>query len=54
MELKNYLINLLSGIIQDRLAMLNDAKKTIKKANEFKKVESYFTEASNIVNVDEE
>ena len=54
MELKNYLINLLSGIIQDRLAMLNDAKKTIKKANEFKKVESYFTDASNIVNVDEE
>jgi len=54
MELKNYLINLLSGIIQDRLAMLNDAKKTIKKANEFKKVEAYFTDASNIVNVDEE
>lgn len=51
MELKNYLINLLSGIIQDRLSLLNDAKKTIEKANEFKKIESYFSDASNIVDV---
>lgn len=51
MELKNYLIDLLSGIIQDRLALLNDTKNNIKKALEFKVVEEMFSDINNVVNI---
>lgn len=54
MELKNYLIELLSGIIQDRLKMLDDAKNNIKKANDFKRIEDFFSDVDNVVNVDKD
>lgn len=54
MELKNYLIELLSGIIQDRLELLNDAKKNIKKAEQFKNVEEFFSDVSNVVNINKD
>lgn len=54
MELKNYLVEMLSNIIHDRLQMLSDIKDDIKKSEEFKKVEEMFSDVNNVVNVDDE
>lgn len=54
MELKNYLVEMLSNIIHDRLQMLSDIKNDIKKSEEFKKVEEMFSDVNNVVNVDDE
>lgn len=51
MELKNYLIDLLFGIIQDKLKLLDDAKKSISKANDYKKLEEYFSDVNKLVDV---
>lgn len=53
MELKNYLVNLLSDIIHDRLRMLSEAKNDIKKIDEYKKIENLFCSVDNIVDVDD-
>jgi len=52
MELKNYLIELLSSIIQDRLKMLDDTKNNIEKTVKFKQIEDFFSDINNVVNVD--
>lgn len=54
MELKNYLVEMLSNIIHDKLQMLSGIKDDIKKSEEFKKVEEKFSDYKNIVNVDDE
>jgi hypothetical protein len=54
MELKNYLVEMLSNIIHDRLQELSEIKNDIKKSEEFKKVEEMFSDVNNVVNVDNE
>lgn len=53
MELKNYLVNLLSNIIHDRLQMLSDTKDDMKKTDDYKKVEELFSNVDNIIDVDD-
>lgn len=53
MKLKNYLIDLLSNIIHDRLEMLSDTKNSMKKTDEYKKVEELFSDVNNIIDVDD-
>lgn len=52
--LKNYLVELLSNIIHDRLQMLSDAKNDMKKTDEYKKVEELFSDINNVIDVDDE
>ncbi len=54
MELKNYLVNLLSNIIHDRLQMLSETKNGMKKTDDYKKVEDLFSDINNIINVDDD
>ena len=54
MELKNYLVNLLSNIIHDRLQMLSETKDDMKRTDDYKKVEDLFSDIDNIVNVDDD
>lgn len=54
MKLKNYLVDLLSNIIHDKLQLLSETKNDMKKTEEFKKVEELFSDVNNIVNVDDE
>jgi len=54
MELKNYLDNLLSNIIHDRLQMLSETKNGMKKTDDYKKVEDLFSDINNIINVDDD
>ena len=54
MELKNYLVNLLSNIIHDRLQMLSETKDDMKKTDDYKKVEDLFSDINNIINVDDD
>ena len=54
MELKNYLVEMLSDIIHDKLQMLSGIKDDIKKSEEYKKVEEKLSDYKNIVNVDSE
>ena len=51
MELKNYLVEMLSNIIHDKLQMLSGIKDDIKKSEEYKKVEEKFSDYKDIVNV---
>lgn len=51
--LKNNLIELLSNIIHDRLQMLSDTKKDMKKTDSYKKVEDIFSDVNNIIDVDD-
>lgn len=53
MEIKNYLIELLSNIINDRLQMLEDTKNDIKKTEDFKQIEETLSDISNISNIDD-
>ena len=53
MKLKNYLIDLLSNIIHDRLEMLSDTKNSMKRTDEYKKVEELFSDVNNIIDVDD-
>lgn len=52
MELKNYLVELLSNIIHDRLQDLSKIKNDIKKIDDYKKIEEAFSDVNNIVKVD--
>ena len=52
MKLKNYLIELLSNIIHDKLELLSEVKKDIKKIDDYKKVEELFSDEKNIVHID--
>lgn len=52
MELKNYLVELLSNIIHDRLQDLSKIKNDIKKIDDYKKIEEIFSDVNNIVKVD--
>lgn len=52
MELKNYLIELLSNIIHDKLEMLSETEDNMKKTEEYKKIEEIFSDVSNVLNVD--
>ena len=54
MKLKNYLIELLSNIIHDKLEMLSETNENMKKTDEYKKVEDLFSDVNNIVDVDDE
>ncbi len=54
MELKNYLVEMLSNIIHDKLQMLSEIKDDIKKSEEYKKVEEMFSDYKSIVNVDDD
>lgn len=54
MELKNYLVEMLSNIIHDKLQMLSEIKGDIKKSEEYKKVKEKFSDYKNIVDVDDE
>lgn len=54
MELKNYLVEMLSNIIHDKLQMLSQIKDDIKISEEYKKVEEKLSDYKNIVNVDDE
>lgn len=53
MELKNYLVELLSNIIHDKLQALSDIKDDIKKSEKYKKIEDMFSDVNNVVNVDD-
>ena len=53
MKLKNYLVNLLSNIIHDRLQMLSETENDMKKTDDYKKVEELFSDINNVVNVDD-
>ena len=53
MKLKNYLVNLLSNIIHDRLNLLADTKNDMRKASDYQKVEELFSNVDNLVEVDE-
>lgn len=52
MKLKNYLVELLSNIIHDRLEELADIKNNIKQSEDYKKIEDLFSDVNNIVDVD--
>ena len=52
MELKNYLVELLSNIIHDRLQDLSKIKNDIKKIDDYKKIEEAFSDVNNIVKTD--
>ena len=52
MELKNYLVELLSNIIHDKLQMLSDANDKLKKSEDYKEIEDLFSDVDKIVNVD--
>lgn len=52
MELKNYLVELLSNIIHDRLQDLSKIKNDIKKIEDYKKIEEIFSDVNSIVKVD--
>ena len=52
MELKNYLVNLLSNIIHDRLQLLSETKNDMKKTDDYKKIEDLFSDINNVVDVD--
>ena len=54
MKLKNYLVNLLSNIIHDRLQTLADTKEDMKKTVNYKKVEDIFSDVDSIVDADDE
>ena len=54
MKFKNYLVELLSNIIHDRLKMLSDAKNDMKKTDQYKKVEDLFSDINNIVDVEDD
>lgn len=54
MKFKNYLVGLLSNIIQDKLKMLSQAKDNMKRSEEYKKVEELFSDVNNIVDADDE
>ena len=54
MELKNYLVEMLSNIIHDKLQMLSEIKDDIKKTEEYKKVDEKFSDYKSIVDVDDE
>lgn len=54
MKLKNYLIELLSNIIHEKLESLAQIKEDIKKIDDYKKVEELFSDVNNIINVDSE
>lgn len=54
MKFKNYLVGLLSNIIQDKLKELSVAKDNMKKTEEYKKVEELFSDVNNIVDIDDE
>ena len=54
MKLKNYLVNLLSNIIHDRLQTLSDTKEDMKKTVNYKKVEDVFSNVDSIVDADDE
>ena len=54
MELKNYLVELLSNIIHDRLQALSEVKADIKKVEEYKNIEELFSDVNNVVNVDDD
>lgn len=53
MKLKNYLVNLLSNIIHDRLQMLSETKNDMKKTDDYKKVEDMFSDINNVINIDD-
>lgn len=53
MKLKNYLVNLLSNIIHDRLNLLADTKNDMRKTSDYKKVEELFSNVDNLVDADE-
>ena len=52
--LKNYLVQLLSSIIHDRLQLLSDAKNDMKKIDVYKNVENLFSDVDNIVDIDDD
>ena len=54
MELKNYLVELLSNIIHDRLQELSSIKEDIKKSEDYVKVKEMLSDANNIVNVNDD
>ena len=54
MKLRNYLVDLLSNIIHDKLKLLADTKNDIKKIDDYKKVEELFSDINNIVNVSDD
>ena len=54
MELKNYLVELLSNIIHDRLQELSSIKEDIKKSEEYVKVKEMLSDINNIVDIDDE
>ena len=54
MELKNYLVELLSNIIHDKLQELSIIKKDLKKSESYKNLLSLFDDVNNIVNVNDD
>ncbi len=54
MELKNYLVELLSNIIHDRLQELSSIKEDIKKSEDYVKVKEMLSDVNNIVNVNDD
>ena len=54
MELKNYLVELLSNIIHDRLQELSSIKEDIKKSEDYVKVKEMLSDVNNIVNINDD
>ena len=52
MELKNYLVELLSNIINDKLKELSDSNKELKKSEDYLKIEEMFSDSSGVLMVD--
>lgn len=54
MELKNYLVELLSNIIHDKLKMLSDTKNDMCKVDDYKRIEDLFSDVNNILDVNDD
>lgn len=54
MELKNYLVEILSNIIHDKLQLLSETKKEMNKIDDFIRIEETFSDEANILSVSNE
>ena len=52
MELKNYLVELLSNIIHDKLELLSNTNKNMNSIDDYKRIEELFSDTANILKID--
>ena len=54
MELKNYLVELLSNIIHDKLELLSNTNKNMNSIDDYKRIEELFSDTANILDIDDD